>query len=162
MTRQMKLDQWAEKELKRNLQYLIVEDDQGGYVVFGKYYLCHEPTGYAVYNRSGDQIDKFSSKRSAISWCVADHRNMLNLAQSIRSLDAKWRSLTSDIACRRHMAERSRDHDFSEIVFTKLQTKIAQQSQIGQELEKCLNLAKYIQLRGFQNETARTSGHQAN
>jgi len=29
---------------------------------------------------------------------------------------------------------------------------------VDRELEKCLNLAKYIQLKGFQNETARTSG----
>jgi hypothetical protein len=60
------------------------------------------------------------------------------------------------------MADRSRNNGFSEVVLTKLQPKVQQHTLVDQELEKCLISAKYIQLRGFQNETARTSGNQAN
>lgn len=162
MTHQQKLDQWAERELKRNLHTIIVQDDHGGFVVFGKYYLCPEKDVFAVYNCSGDLISNFSSKRSAISWCVADNKNLLNLAQTIKNLDKKWRTLTSDIQSRKLLAASSRDKNWAETVLIKLQPKIQQQVALNQELEKCLNSAKYIQLRGFQNETARTSGHQAN
>lgn len=157
-----KLEQWAEKEVRRNLHHLIVDDEQGGYVAFGKYYLSPQQQSVAVYNRSGDLISVFTNKRTAISWCVADNNNMLPLAQSIKALDRKKSNLSADINCRRTVADRSRNQGFSEMVLTKLQPKIQQYTMIDQELEKCLISAKYIQLRGFQNETARTSGYQAN
>ena len=41
---------------------------------------------------------------------------------------------------------------------TKLETKIIHKKQLENQLAKCINWAKYIQQRGFNNETARTSG----
>jgi predicted transposase YbfD/YdcC len=84
---------------------------------------------------------------------------MLSLAQNIKNLDRKKNLLSADIHCRKSLADRSRQSGFNEMVLTKLQTKIEQHVMVDRELEKCLNLAKYIQLRGFQNEIARTSGH---
>lgn len=162
MKQQQKLEQWAEREVQRNLHNMIVDVDDGKYVVFGKYYLCPENQSVAVYSRGGDLISVFANKRTAISWCVADNKNLLNLAHNIKTLDRKKSTLAADIHCRRSMADRSRSQGFKEMVMTKLETKIAQCTALDQELEKCLNSAKYIQLRGFQNETARTSGHQAN
>jgi hypothetical protein len=141
---------------------MIVDIDKNNYVAFGKYYLCLERQSVSVHSLSGDLIGEFGNKRTAISWCVADNKNMLSLAQNIKSLDRKKSLLSADIHCRRSVADQSRQQGFSEMVLTKLQTKIQQQIMVDRELEKCLNLAKYIQLRGFQNETARTSGHQAN
>ena len=162
MTTQQKLERWAEKEVKRNLHNMIVDDESGGYVAFGKYHLFPEEQLFSVYSLSGDLVSTFANKRTAISWCVADNKNLIALAQNIKNLDFKKRCLVADIHCRRQVAERSSSQRFGETVLTKLQPKIEQQVAIDRELEKCLNLAKYIQLRGFQNETARTSGHQAN
>lgn len=162
MTSDTKLERWAERELKRNLHHLIVEDDSDGYIAFGKYYLKPEQQLMRVYARSGELIAKFSNKRTAISWCVADNKNHLRLARDIKNLDSKKLYLEADIHCRRQLAEQSPSNSFAETVLTKLQPKVQQQAMINQELEKCLNMAKYLQLRGFQNETARTSGHQAN
>jgi hypothetical protein len=162
MKSQQKLEHWAEREVKRNLHNMIVDIDKDNYVVFGKYYLCLQHQSVSVHSLGGDLIGKFGNKRTAISWCVADNKNMLSLAQNIKNLDRKKSLLSADIHCRRSAADRSRQQGFSEMVLTKLQTKIEQHTMVDRELEKCLNLAKYIQLRGFQNETARTSGHQAN
>jgi hypothetical protein len=162
MKSQQKLEQWAEREVKRNIHNMIVDIDKDNYVAFGKYYLCTNKQSVTVHNLSGDLISEFGNKRTAISWCVADNKNMLSLAQNIKNLDRKKSLLSADIHCRRSVADRSRQQGFSEMVLTKLQTKIQQHIMVDRELEKCLNLAKYIQLRGFQNETARTSGHQAN
>lgn len=154
-----KLEQWAEKEVKRNIHTMIVNIDNDNYVAFGKYYLSLSQQSVAVYNLSGDLIGEFANKRTAISWCVADNKNMLSLAQNIKNLDRKKNLLSADIHCRKSLADRSRQSGFNEMVLTKLQTKIEQHVMVDRELEKCLNLAKYIQLRGFQNEIARTSGH---
>ena len=79
----------------------------------------------------------------------------------ILMLDRKKQILTADINCRRSMGERGRTEEFREIVNTKIQPKVAQLSSVSTELEKCVNQAKYIQIRGFNNETARTIGPNA-
>lgn len=162
MTREQKLERWAEREVRRNLHTMIVDDESGGYVAFGQYHLRPADQVFEVYTLSNNLIGTFSNKRTAISWCVADNHKQLRLAHSIKTLDKKKQILSADIYCRRQMADRSRNTGFSEVVLTKLQPKVQQHTWVDQELEKCLNSAKYIQLRGFQNETARTSGHQAN
>lgn len=162
MTREQKLERWAEREVRRNLHTMIVDDESGGYVAFGQYHLRPADQVFEVYTLSNNLIGTFSNKRTAISWCVADNHKQLRLAHSIKTLDKKKQILSADIYCRRQMADRSRNTGFSEVVLTKLQPKVQQHTWVDLELEKCLNSAKYIQLRGFQNETARISGNQAN
>jgi hypothetical protein len=159
MNQEQKLERWAEREFRRNVHTMIVNDELGGYIAFGRYHLRPLQQVFEVYASGNHLIGTFSNKRTAISWCVADKNNQLRLAQDIKNLDIKKQSLTADIYCRRQMAERSRDNKFSEVVLTKLEPKVQQHALVDQELEKCLNSAKYIQLRGFQNETARTSGN---
>jgi hypothetical protein len=148
MTRDQKLERFAERELKRVLAELIIEDDAGGLVAFGRYYVKPQHTGVSVY-QSDDLVAVFSNKKIAISWCVADRLSQYRLAQSIRSLDAKKQTLSADIFCRSGQRDRSRRADFREMVLTKLAPKQAQLTMLNQELEKCLNSAKYLQLRGF-------------
>lgn len=158
MNKYDKLERFAERELKRNLHAIIVPDDEGGYIAFGSYHLVPEAQGYKVYTLTSDTPSHFSSKRSAISWCVADKFNHLNLAQNIRILDQKKQILEADIHCRRTSADRSKTQSFYEIVNTKIQPKLDRYNSLNAELEKCLNSAKYLQIKGFNNETARPSG----
>lgn len=155
MNREQKLERWAQREVQRNIHHLIIDDDDGGYVVFGRYHIRPAGQSFHVYNLSGHLLGNFGTKRSAMSWCVADKHSQYTLAQSIKNLDSKKQILSADINCRRRVADRSRDPNFSETVLAKLQNKINTHTQVHSELEKCLNSAKYLQLRGFQNETAR-------
>jgi hypothetical protein len=140
---------------------MIVGNEEGGYIVFGRYQIQPEKTGFRV-----DTWDKtvhcFASKRNAISYCVADKTGNYNLARNILVLDQKKQNLEADIHCRKSRADRSRTQEFYEIVNMKVQPKIDRYNSVNAELEKCINSAKYIQIRGFNNETARTSGSQAN
>jgi len=157
MNKEQKIENWAEREIRRNMHQLIIDDAQGGYIVFGKYYLEPKPQGFAVSTRT-KTIHNFASKRSAVSWCVADHVNHLNLANQILVLDRKQQILSNDINTRRALSNRSRTEDFAEIVNTKMQPKISQHEMVTAELEKCINSAKYIQIKGFNNEIARIHG----
>lgn len=160
MIQEQKLEQFAERELKRNMHTMIVSDDDGGYIAFGKYHLVPHAQGFNVYTTT-DLVGLFSSKRSAISWCVADNNNQLALAQQIKVLDFKKQVLGADIHCRRSVAKQAKHTDFTELVNTKIQPKIDIYNSLNSELEKCLNSAKYMQIRGFNNETARSSGTQS-
>jgi len=158
MTRDQKVQRWAEKEARRKLHTMIIDDEKGGYVAFGKYQL--RPTTHRVeVTVSNDHaVTVFSNKRTAISWCVADNYKQYRLAKIIKTLDHKKQCLLEDIQYNKQVAHKGKDHEFRELVLTKLESKVGHYSLVDRELEKCLNLAKYIQLKGFQNETARTSG----
>jgi len=157
MIKQQKLEKFAERELKRNMHTMIVPDEQGGYVAFGKYHLSPSSTGIEVHTFNSN-IGVFSNKRCALGWCVADNHNRLNLAQTIKVLDQKKQILAADIFCRRNVAERSKTQGFYETVNTKIQPKLDSYNSVNAELEKCLISAKYLQIRGFNNETDRPSG----
>jgi hypothetical protein len=84
---------------------------------------------------------------------VADKQHQFKLANEIINLDCKDQQLGADIHCRRGVAARSRHENFYEIVNMKIQPKIDVYNQVHSELEKCINQAKYLQIRGFSNET---------
>jgi hypothetical protein len=156
MNKTQKIERFAEQELKRNLDSLIIPDDHGGIIAFGKYHIKPSEHGATVSTWDRD-IHTFISKRHAISWCVADHNQRIMLATRILSLDTKKRTLNSDVQQRRNIAEHSRNENFYENIMMKLQPKIETLEMLNNELEKCINSAKYLQIKGFTNETARTS-----
>ena len=161
MNKQTKLEAFAAKEILNLTDKLIVSDGRGGIMAFGKYNII--PTDYKfIVNIKNQDPVTFGSKRSAISWCIADQHNQLTLARIIHTLDTKKHTLAADIHCRKTLADRSKHEDFYECVSTKIQSKIDRLSALDAELEKCLISAKYMQIRGFSNETARTGRPVAN
>jgi hypothetical protein len=160
MTQDQKLEAWAERELKRNIDSIIIDNGAGGIVVFGKYCIEANDTRFCV-STWDREIHSFSSKKSAMSWCTADHQQQYNLSNLILVLDRKKQALAADIYCRKTVGERGRHENFYEIINMKIQPKIDLYNSVDAELENCVNRAKYLQIRGFNNETARTSGSQA-
>ncbi len=156
MNQQQKVERWAEKELCRNLDNLIIDEGKQ-LIVFGFYHVEASDRGWAVSDR--DQlIHHFHSKKTAVSWCVADKYKRYQLANNILNLDRKKQILAADIHCRKVLGERGRTESFYETVTAKIQPKIMQFNGVSSELEKCINQTKYLQIRGFSNETERTRG----
>jgi hypothetical protein len=152
MIQNQKLEHWAKKEIIRNLEHMIVDADQGTYIVFGNYIMQPEGYGYRVSTKH-QKIHVFDNKRTAISWCIASKYNQHNLANEIQLLDRKRKTLADDIHCRKAVGQQSRNENFYEIVTTKIQPKLASYDLVNTELEKCINRTKYLQIRGFNNET---------
>ena len=157
MTKDKKFEAWAERELYRNGNTAIIDDGEGGYIVFGKYYM-HPVDGKFSVERPDREIHKFATKRTAMSYIVADKNNRLNLANQILKLDTKQQLLAADIKCRQLLCQRAKTQEFCDMVEAKVEPVIAQHTAVSNELEKCVNSAKYIQIRGFNNETARIHG----
>lgn len=155
MNQEQKLERFAERTAHSVLKNSIIEMDQG-YLAFGQYRILATDTGFDVYNYD-DLVGQFGSKRSAISWCVAEKYKQHRLSFEIQVLDTKKSQLSADITARRHLSERCRNAQFAEMVETKLEPKISYYKSVKAELEKCISSAKYLQQRGFLNETARSS-----
>jgi len=155
MKHQRKLEHWMERELGRHLTHMILDDGEGNVMAFGKFMLAKNTQGVQVSTFS-DSIGTFTNFATAISYCVADRFRQHDLARRIHQLDRQKRLVTDDLALRRAQAERSTDSRFRETVLTKIETKDRWRRSVTGELDKCLDRAKYLQLRGFTNETART------
>ena len=149
------------QELKDILPNTIFQLENGIYSVFGKYRIEPNHPGYKVYC-SATEVGIFNTTKTALSWCIADKYQAYNTARDILELDIKLGTLSLDIAARTAIAEHSTQWEFRDAVGTKLETKIIRKKQVENELAKCINWAKYIQQRGFNNETARTGRSQPN
>ena len=106
MINEHKVERWAEHELRRNIEKIIVPDDCGGYIVFGRYRIYPATSGFTVSNWDRD-VHTFGSKRAAISWCVADKQHQFKLSNEIINLCCKEQQLCPVIYCHRGGAARS-------------------------------------------------------
>lgn len=149
-------DKIFRQEFPDALPNLIYRTDEGNYRVFDRYLIIKEDKHYRVLCSATD-VGLFSSTKTALSWCIADKNKAYNLARDIVNLDIKLRSLTSDITVRATLADRSKQPQFRETIETKLESKLIRKKKVETELTKCVNWAKYMQTKGFNNETIRTS-----
>lgn len=141
-----KLARLAERELPLLIEDVII-DEGNQYRVFGKYTIQRVPAGYRV-NVTTGWSGQFGSAKSALAWCIADKNNQLNLAKEIYQLDSDATRLRNDIQCRLQNAQK-RGGNFLETVETKVSKRQEQSRAVENELSKCINSAKYWQLRGF-------------
>ena len=149
------------QEFKDILPNTIFKNDDGSYSVFGHYRIEPNNPGYFVYC-AATEVGVFTSTRTAMSWCIADKYKSFNTAREILELDKKLDTLSNDISARIAIAERSNKWEFRDSIGTKLETKIIRKKKVENELTKCVNWAKYIQQRGFNNETVRTGRNTSN
>lgn len=155
------LEAWVRSELRTVTPNLIWRNDHGDYELFGRYRIVANRPGYTVYC-AANPVGEFSSTRTAVSWCVADKYQNYNLARDILRTDDRLTAISNDLFVRMGVASRSKRPEFRESIDTKLETKIIRKKELEQQLAKYVNSAKYLQQKGFENETARSSRATAN
>jgi hypothetical protein len=96
-----------------------------------------------------------SSSKVAISWCVADKYGKDSLALELITLDLEIERRTNEITHYRNTLERSTDSVQRFVAADRLAESLARLKYAQEQLDKCVNLAKYWQLKGFKDETAR-------
>jgi hypothetical protein len=161
----MKPDQEFERlfrqEFKDITPNLIWKNDSGDYEAFGKYRIVPHHPGYQVFC-SATEVGVFATTRTALSWCIADKNGAYNTARELLTVDSKLNALTQDINTRAAVGDRSQNPGLRETILTKLESKIIHKKQLEKQLTKCVSWAKYIQHRGFEDETQRTGRSQPN
>jgi GTPase SAR1 family protein len=154
-------DRLFRQEFKDILPNTIWQNDNGVYEVFDRYRIQPERPGYRVFC-SATEIGVFSSSKTALSWCIADKHQAYNTARELLEVDTKLSGLTQDISVRASIGDKSRDPALRETILAKLESKIIHKKLLENQLTKCVNWAKYVQQRGFDNETQRIGRNQPN
>ena len=143
-----RLEEIIERDLN-DLEKNVIVADGKRYLVFGRYEI--EPANGAwTVIKYRTLVGEFSSVRSAMSWCIADKYNQHSLRENIRRIDSHKLLLEADIRAR------SAIKASGEARHVKIDTRRYRLQQLDFQLDKCINLAKYWQIRGFNNETQRT------
>jgi len=133
---------------------LILEQD-GAYHVFDRYLITPGSDMVRVERPLRDPRF-FSSLRVALSWCIADKFTQDTLARDITQLDQQRRRLHADIDLQQALCRRYKQSQTRDLVRCKMETKRMLLDQVNERLTKCVNLAKYWQTKGFNDEIART------
>lgn len=129
----------------------------GNYHVFEKYVISKSTDGVFTVEKTLYDPRTFSSLRLALSWCIADKYGQMELATMLQHLDKEKDHMSSDVTARESILKKIQDPDRREVIRFKLDTKKASLRLVENRLTKCVNLAKYWQIQGFNsNETART------
>jgi hypothetical protein len=151
-----KLQKLVEPEMDLLKQNIIYCDD-GKYHVFTQYTIDKQLNDTYLTCKQHQDPKTFSALRFAMSWCIADKYGKLDLATAIVTLDQQRYTILNNVKVRQHLAKKIQDPVRKEIVELKITNKKAGLVQIENQLTKCVNLAKYWQIKGFNcDETART------
>lgn len=150
------LEQLVRQELREIMPNVIWRNERGEYELFGRYKIVAKRPGYEVWCHSS-MVGHFNSTKTAVSWCIADKYQHYNLARQLLNTDTLLGYLNNDIVARMAVANRTRKAQLREDIEIKLEPKIIRKRQLENELSKCVDLAKYLQQKGFENETARSS-----
>ena len=154
MIRDQDFERMFAGDLYQLLPVTVLPGEDNSYLAFGRYHIVPESPGYRVYINDDDQ-GFFSSTRTALSWCIADNHQRYNLASNLKNIDTMLYNLVNDIFVRVGMANKTRNAALRESIETKLEPKIILRRELEQQLDKCVKSAKYIQQKGFSNETQR-------
>lgn len=149
-----KLERMVSADLDRLSQNLFVRDGDR-YHVFDLYEIHRERDLWMVIKHLRDPRS-FGHLHSAVAWCIADKYQQHVLSIEIQRLDQQITALETDITVRRGLQGRMRQSQARETVDVKLQSRQQRLAGLQQHLTKYVNRAKYLQIRGFNNEAART------
>jgi len=122
---------------------------------FGRYLIHPCRDGFQIF-RGATLAAETDSSRVAISWCIADKLNKHELSQQMIWADQEVSWRTKEIQHYRYVLAVSQDTTKKYVIADRLNDAQTKLRYAQDRLDKCLNLAKYWQHKGFNNETART------
>jgi len=134
---------------------IMVPNQDGGYHLFGLFDVL-EHSGVVAVFRNSEKIQEFSTMRHAVSWCIAEKYQQLQLSTDILRLDRDYQRLKNNGVTMSAMLARIRDRARRAVARAKHDDNAWKISQLQNQLEKCVARAKYLQIRGFNDEIART------
>lgn len=122
--------------------------------VFGIYTIVKHPEDFTVYKNRVEQV-VLNSAKHALSWCIFDKYRLLDYKTMLIDCDKQLGYKQMEIIHYVNCIKSSTDIFQKDVLFDRLYNSKSQAVAIKKQLNKCVNLAKYWQQKGFENETSR-------
>lgn len=137
---------WTKEQAQSIAKHeLVIIPATWGYQV-GKYSVREHNQTWDVRNVFNESIKYFTSKRSAITWCILEQSNLLNTSNKLLAQDTKLSKLIQDAAnynYTKQAAIKKRDLFTVDVLNARLAETSVLLESAKNELEKTLNSAKY-------------------
>ena len=144
---QQYVQHWTRTEAQKLVKHeLLILPTKWGMQV-GKHAVKNVGKTWHVYNPFDELIDAFTSKQSAVTYCILEQTNRINMAAELRSQDTKLSKLLQDqnnYATRRVKAVKAVDTVRTDIIDARLSETASLLELAKENLEKTLIKAKYL------------------
>lgn len=123
-------------------------------MAFADYEIVRESANeYSIY-RNDYLVETCSTCRIALTYCILDKNKRPVDAKHLVSLEQKLLGRQNEMMHYRHIASSSKVDDLRrEVVLHRLDSAKHEYNIIQKQLTKSINVAKYCQQKGFENET---------
>jgi hypothetical protein len=145
------LNKIADELLNTNPNAIFRDGDS--IMAFADYEIVRESANeYSIY-RNDYLVETCSSCRIALSFCILDKNKMQLDAKHIVALEDKLLGRQQEMMHYRHVITSPHTDEFRrEVVITRLHSAKHEYHMIQKQLTKSINVAKYCQQKGFDNE----------
>lgn len=131
-----------------------IVSNQDYFQAFGCYTVYLKNNLHHIY-KNRVLVETVCSRKSALCWCIADKYKIKALSASIKNLDQDLDRKNSEIAHYKNVLQADVPTERKSVIADRLLESVLKAKHIHNQLNKCVNRAKYWQQKGFNNETAR-------
>jgi hypothetical protein len=145
------LQKIADELLNSNPNAIFRDGDS--IMAFANYEIVKESSDeYSIY-KDNYLVETCSTCRIALSYCILDKNKMLIEAKNLIVLEDKLLGRQTEMMHYRHVITSPKTDDFrKEVVLNRLGSAKSEYQSIQKQLTKSINVAKYCQQKGFDNE----------
>jgi len=129
------------------------------YIVYNQYQIIPDDNKFNIYEKNGKlkHLVTTYTSASAISWCIADKKEEIELANNIIACDNKIEFLLGDITHTKQVLKNTPSSHREGVLLARLQEYNLKHYKLKGKLHKYIQRAKYIKKLGLDNESKRTS-----
>lgn len=142
------------KDIARLIKSLIIETDEGEYLLYGLYTIKKVNNFYQV-SVGSDVKNVFSNLKTAVSWATVESKNNFMLASRIDVLDKSISSAEFNVDLYKKLYKKTRDTDMKVIYLNKLQDETMKRRKLARELDVHIEKIQQWQLKQFENQTSK-------
>lgn len=136
------------------LKTLVLQNDEGDYLMFGTYIIRKVDDLYQI-SVGSTVLDTFSTLKTAVTWITMNHRNMINEANDVNLLDKNISSTEFSIELHKRMYKRTKDSEMKIIYLNKLQQSMLKKRKLTSELDEHIRKIQTWQLNKFKQQTTK-------
>lgn len=138
---------WTRAEAQRMIKTTVCIIPASWGLQVGKFAVKQINSMWHVHNYFDEFVDAFTCKQSAVTFCILEQANKINLAQELHHQDTRISKLTRDQAAYQHRkstALKTGDMFGVDLANARLNETVSLLEVAKKDLEKTLNKAKYL------------------